>query len=315
MPLKLVETGKQLELSKIAESGQKVRGSTADAHIDDLLKSMVSNGQVHAISVLENGDGRYELINGHRRFTAARKGKLPWLRANVYRIPEGEEENEGLLIQQHLHAANLSEALLPIERARQFARVMEDFDVDISALPDIFKGETEQSIRDALRLLTIDQRVLDLVETNPTKFTEGHLRVLADYASPSMKGAWRMKPDEQVAAAQMLVRQEDKAAAADPRKFDAHIKSVVKKRRDEAEAEKKKNARKPQADPVKALFKAVEGVESAVKILRDLHIASIAEIDPSDKGAVIKRIYDAVETLTTVADDRVGKLPVRRAAS
>ncbi len=42
---------------------------------------------------------------------------------------------------------------------------------------------------------------------------------------------------------------------------------------------------------------------------------AVAEIDPADKGAAIKRTYDAVEALTAFADERVSKLPVRRAAS
>jgi len=315
VPLTLTETAKQLGLPTITESGQKVRDTLADVGLDDLLKSIVTNGQIHAVSVIANGDGTYQLINGHRRFAAARKGKLPYLRANVYAVPEVEEDNRELLIQQHLHAANLSEALLPIERARQFERVMVEFDVDIDALPDIFKGETPESIRDAMRLLAIDPRVLDMVTTNPEKFSEGHLRVLADYASASQKGAWRMKPDEQVAAAEMIVKQEDKAAAADPRKFDAHIKSVVAARRSN-ERQKKADAKtRPQADPVKALFKALEGLESSVKNLRDLDLQGITEIDAADKGAAIKRAYDVVEAVSAFADERVSKLAVRRAAS
>lgn len=314
MPLTLVETGKQLDLAKITESGQKVREETADSGIDDLLKSILTNGQVHAVSVLDNGDGTYQLINGHRRYTAGRKGKLPWLRANVYRVPDGADDDRELLIQQHLHAANLSESLAPLERARQFQLVMDDFDVDISNLPEIFKGETEETIRETLKLLAIDQDVLDLVKANPNRFSAQNLKVLADFASASTKGSWRMKPEEQRAAAQFLLKQEDKTVINDPRKFDAHLRSVVKKRRDE-ETQRKAQAKKTQADPVKALFKALEAVETSVKALRDLDMTPISEIDPGDKGAVIKRVYDTVGSLTAIADDRVAKLPVRRAAS
>src|SRR5438045_473617 len=72
MPLEIVEIGQQVPLSKIGETGsaQKVRKETADQGLDELLKSMKAHGQIHAISVVENGDGTYELANGHRRHAA-----------------------------------------------------------------------------------------------------------------------------------------------------------------------------------------------------------------------------------------------------
>jgi ParB/RepB/Spo0J family partition protein len=313
MPLELKETAKVVEVAKITESGQKVRGTTADAGLDDLIESIKTNGQIHAVSLIDNGDGTYQVINGHRRFHAARTGRLPFLRANIWEVPAEEEDNRELLIQQHLHAANLSEALTLLEKAEQFSQVMSDFNLDVEMLPEIFKGESAESIRECLKLLNIDERVRDLVVDNPDRFSSAHLQVLADYATPSAKGAWRMKPDEQVAAAEMLVRQENKAAVADPRKFDAHIKGVVKARRDQ-EKQKKASSR-PQADPIKTLFRSLERVESEVKSLTGMDLSEIKDIDAADKGQAIKKIYDAVEALSAFAEDRVGKLRVRRSAS
>jgi ParB/RepB/Spo0J family partition protein len=314
MPLELKETAKMVEVAKITESGQKVRETTADAGIDQLVESIKTNGQIHAISLIDNDDGTYQVINGHRRFHAARKGRLPFLRANIWEVPREEEDNRELLIQQHLHAANLSESLTLLEKAEQFSQVMTDYGLDVEALPEIFKGESAESVRDCLKMLNIDERVRDLVVDNPDRFSKAHLQVLADYATPSEKGAWRMKPDEQVAAAEMLVRQENKAAVTDPRKFDAHIKGVVKQRRDQ-EKEKKASSRRSQPDPVKALFRSLEKVESEVKSLTDSDLSEIREIDAADKGQMIKKIYDAVEALSAFAEDRVGKLHVHRAVS
>jgi hypothetical protein len=121
------------------------------------------------------------------------------------------------------------------------------------------------SVTRTMKYLAIDQKVIDLVEARPEKFSTGHLEVLADYASPSTKGAWRMTPKEQLAAAEVLVHQTDKAVVADPRKLEGHIRQLVKKRRDEPAAEKKAARARPQADPVKALFRAIEGLEASVK--------------------------------------------------
>jgi len=313
MPLELLEIGAQVPLDKITSSVQKVRRETADQRISELLESMHRHGQIHAVSLLRDDPaGPLELINGHRRYTAALKGKLPSLRANIYRTPKGRENDKELLIQQHLYAANMAEPLVPIERGRMFEALMSEFDWDAARVAECFEGETADSVNEALKFLAIDDTVLDVIAANPGKFSEGHLRVLAEYAAPS-KRAWRMKPDEQLRIAREIVEQTDKEVAKDPRKLEAQIRSVVKLRRDKEQV-KNLAARKTQADPVKALFKAVEAVEAAARALKDVDLAAIKEIDAGDKGDATKRLYDAIEAIDTFTNDRLAKL-ARKAVS
>jgi ParB/RepB/Spo0J family partition protein len=314
MPLEVVDIGRQMPLAQIAESAQKVRKETADQGLDDLLKSMRAHGQIHAISLVENGDGTYEVANGHRRVAAATRGDLPTLRANIYRVPAGEEESRELLIQQHLYAANMAEPLLPVERARMFDALMRDFGFDVERVAEVFEGETPETVTDTLKYLAIDETVLDIIAANPEKFSEAHLKILAEYASPATKGAWRMKPEEQVKIAREVVDQVDKQMVRDPRKLETRIRAVVNERR-AAERVKNTAAKKAQTDPVKALFKAIETVEGAVKQLRDLDLDAIKEIDAADKGNAIKRLYDVIEQVTVFNDSRLNKLKIRKAAA
>ncbi len=314
MPLEVVEIGKQVPLSQIAESAQKVRRETADQGLDDLLKSIRNHGQIHAISLVEDGDGRYEVANGHRRVAAAVRGNLPSLRANVYRVPAEEEDSRDLLIQQHLYAANMSEPLIQVERARMFDALMRDFGFDVERVAEAFEGETAETVSETLTYLALDETVLDIVAANLQRFTPAHLKILAEYASPAKKGAWRMKPDEQVKIAREVVDQVDKEMVRDPRKLETRIRAVVNERR-AAERVKNTAAKKAQTDPVKNLFKAVEAVESAVKTLKDVDLDAIKGIDPADKGNAIKRLYDTVEQITSFTDDRLGKVAVRKAVA
>jgi ParB/RepB/Spo0J family partition protein len=314
VPLEVVEIGKQVPLSQIAESAQKVRKETADQGLDDLLKSIRAHGQIHAISLVMNEDDTFEVANGHRRVAAAVRGDLPSLRANVYRVPDGEEENRELLIQQHLYAANMAEPLIQVERARMFDALMRDFGFDVERVAEAFEGETAETVTETLTYLALDETVLDIVAANPEKFTPAHLKILAEYASPAKKGAWRMKPNEQVKIAREVVDQVDKQMVRDPRKLETRIRAVVNERR-AAERVKNTAAKKTQADPVKSLFKAIEGVESAVKNLRDADLDAVSGIDPADKGNAIKRLYDAVEQITAFTDDRLGKVTVRKAVA
>ncbi|MFJ4981495.1 ParB/RepB/Spo0J family partition protein [Streptomyces coeruleorubidus] len=313
MALEAIETGRHVLLGEINESRQKVRRETAEQRLDDLAKSIKEHGQIHAVSLLQDDNdptGKYELINGHRRYHAARRGGMKTLRANIYRIPAGQENNKDLLIQQHLYAANMAEPLIPVERARMFEALMDEYRMTAEQVANCFEGETAESVADAMRYLAIDQVVLDVISAHPDKFSEGHIRVLADFSSPS-KHAWRMRPEEQLRVAREVAEQKDKRIVADPRELEAHVKSVVKLRREQERARNEK-IKKAQADPVKALFRAVEAAESAVRSLRDVDLQPIKEIDAGDKGDLMKRLYDSVQSLDDFANERLSKLPTSR---
>ncbi|MEW2708294.1 ParB/RepB/Spo0J family partition protein [Streptomyces koyangensis] len=313
MALEAIETGRNVTLDEITESPQKVRRETVEQRLDDLAKSIKEHGQIHAVSLLQDGSepsGKYELINGHRRYQAAHRGGLKSLRANIYRIPAGQEENKDLLIQQHLYAANMAEPLIPVERARMFEALMQQYDMTVEQVANCFEGETAESVAEAMKYLAIDQIVLDVISAHPDKFSEGHIRVLAEFSSPD-KRAWRMKPEEQLRVAREVAEQKDKLIAADPRKLEEHVKSVVKLRRDQERVRNEK-IKKAQADPVKSLFRAVEVVETAVRSLRDIDLGSIKEIDAGDKGDLMKRLYDSVQALDDFANEQLPKLPTSR---
>ncbi|MFL1901037.1 ParB/RepB/Spo0J family partition protein [Streptomyces tauricus] len=313
MALEAIETGRHVPLDEIAESPQKVRRETVEQHLDDLVKSIKEHGQIHAVSLLRDDNdatGKYELVNGHRRCMAARRGGMKTLRANIYRVPAGQEKNKDLLIQQHLYAANMAEPLLPVERARMFEEVMREYNMTVEQVANHFEGETAQSVAEAMKYLAIDQVVLDVISAHPEKFSEGHIRVLAEFSSPD-KRAWRMKPEEQLRLAREVAEQKDKLIAADPRKLEERVKSVVKIRREQERARNEK-IKKAQADPVKSLFRAVESMESAVRSLRDVDLQSIKEIDAGDKGDLIKRLYDSVQSLDDFANERLSKLSTSR---
>lgn len=312
MPLELVRTGEHVALEKIKESHQKVRRETVAQRLDDLLQSMREHGQIHAISLLEDsasGD-LFELINGHRRFTAAQRGGLDSLRANIYRVPAGRGQDKELLIQQHLYAANMAEPLLPVERARMFEEVMNAFNWTVEQVADCFEGETPETVAEAMKFLAIDQTVLDVIAAQPEKFSEGHIRVLADYASRDKRG-WRMKPDEQLRIAREVAEQQDKLVTADPRKLEARIRSVIKQRRDQ-ERERNNQLKGSSSDPVKALFKAVETVEAAMRSLQGVGIKDIKQIDSGDKGDITKRLYDVVGNIDEFVNERIAKLAISR---
>jgi ParB/RepB/Spo0J family partition protein len=313
MPLKLIEKSVDIPLDAIEQSHQKWRTTTGDRGIEELAESIKRNGQIHNISLLKTGKGKYEVINGHRRFGAGEFGGFPTLRADLYEFEPDDGEQLDLAIARHLYAANLSEPLLPLERARMFNEVMHETGFDIAQVADLFDDESTESVGEALALLGISDEALEVIEKNADRFTEGHLRVLADYAGTG-KRAWRMQPAEQARVAREIVEQKDKVAVRDPRKFETRIKAVVNERRQQEKAKNQEETkRRQQSDPVKTLFRALEKVEAGVAELYEVDLAQIKAIDAADKGYVLNKAYTVVEQLTTLADESLGKLPVRKA--
>lgn len=313
MPLVRTDQAVDMTLSKVELSKQKWRSETADAGLDELAASIKEQGQIHTVSLLRNGNGKYEVINGNRRVSAARLGKHGTIRADLYDWqPDGDEDRE-LAIARHLYAANLAEPLTLLEKARMFDDIQRETNFSIEQLAEMFEDETADSITDALRLLDISAEALEVIERNPDRFTEAHLRVLADYAGASKK-SWKMKPEEQARVAREIVEQQDKVAVRDPRKFETRIKSVVKQRRDQ-EASKRKEAQekeRKQSDPVKEIFKLLEQAAGSVSDYVEYDVAQIKEIDPVDKGYMLNRTYQMIQQLTGLAEEKLVKLPQRK---
>jgi ParB/RepB/Spo0J family partition protein len=304
-----------LPVKKIRQSPFHFRKESSKEKLEDLAESVRKHGLIHAISVVEDPAGGYALINGHRRWLAHKELlKAAKIRANVYEFEPDELKDEAQrrqAVAEFLLAANKSEPLIPVERARYYFDAMERFGwsvEDIAKVHDV----TVKSVQDDLVFLSLDDRVLGMVQSNPDRFTTDHLRVLADYSSAAARKSWRLEPEEQVKAAEHLVKQEDKAIVESPLEWEKHVKGIVKKRRADKAAERRKVGRGKE-DPVKALFKLLEGIGKGVDQLKSADLSSIKEIRPEDKGQAASDLYAMAQGLIDIAEGPVQKLKTSRA--
>lgn len=313
MPLIRTDEAIEMSLDQIDLSSQKFRTTTADSGLAELVSSMREQGQIHPVSLLadEHGD-KYEVINGQRRTSAAKLGKFRTVRADLYRWEPAEGEDREIAIARHLAAANMVELLVPLERARMFAGIMDETGFDVEQVAELFEDESADSIKETLAVLNISEEALEVIENNPDRFSAGHLRLLAEFAGTGRR-AWRMRPAEQARVAREIVEQKDKNAIKDTGKFETRIKSVVHERRT-AEKERKQTERaksRRQTDPVKALFKVMESAEGALENLAGFDVEQVQKIDPADKGQLLNRAYILIQQLSTFTEDKLTKLPQR----
>jgi ParB/RepB/Spo0J family partition protein len=310
--MKVKEYSRDLPVESIRVSPYHFRKETADERLDDLAQSIKEVGLIHAISVVRDPSGLHELINGHRRLRAHKRANIAEIRANVYEYEPEELKDEQVRQQavvQFLLAANSAEPLIPIERARYYEDAINKFGWDVAEIARIHHV-SEAAVIDDLMFLNLDPRVLDLVQAHQDSFTQEHLRVLAEHATPSNKKAWTITPDEQVQAAEELAHQRDKKLVDSSRAFRTHVQNIVKKRREEAAANKRKVGQGSE-DPVKSLFKLIEAAQKAVDQMVKADLSPIKEIDARDKGTVYQDLLSMAQEIVDYAEGPVQQLKTK----
>ncbi len=314
--MKAMEYSRELPVKSIRVSPYHFRKETADERLDDLARSINEVGLIHAISVVRDPSGAYELINGHRRLRAHKRADLAEIRANIYEYEPEELKDEQVRQQavvQFLLAANSAEPLIPIERARYYEDAIDKFGWDAAEIARVHHV-SEAAVIDDLMFLNLDPRVLDLVQAHQDSFTQEHLRVLAEHATPSNKKAWTITPDEQVQAAEELAHQRDKKLVDSSRAFRTHVQNIVKKRREEAAAAKRKVGQGSE-DPVKSLFKLIETAHKAVDQMVKADLSPIKEIDARDKGTIYQDLLTIAQDIVDYAEGPVQQLKARGLAA
>ena len=144
---------------------RRIDGDTIAA----LADSVRSQGIVQPLVVRPLGDGMYELIAGERRWRAARQAGL----ATVPAIVRATDDRDSLLLALVENVAR--EDLSPIDEARAYAALMDEFDLSLGDLAE-HVGRSKPSVSNRLRLLELPDDVLGLVERGA--LSEGHARAV-----------------------------------------------------------------------------------------------------------------------------------------
>ena len=309
--MKLVKKSEQIEVNKIKKSPYFFRDTPAKEGVEALADSIITRGQIHPISLVKlpkvTPKGHlYEIINGHRRFLACQFAGLPTIRADVYEYSPEEQADESerqMAIVQFLYDANLQEPLTPVERAEQFAAMMESFDLTPAELAVMFHkpvGEIEEDLKYAF----IDVKVREEISKpdNANKISHDHLRILADWAAPTKRG-WRLSAEQQHEVVNKLINGEDKRLLDRPQLLVKEIRELKKHARDEAKTRKEKS--KGPEDFTRQIFKQVNKVERGATDLLQLDVPAGFQIGFVDRKALISRIANVAGAIMDFTDTKL----------
>ena len=138
--------------------------------IEELAQSIRQNGLIQPIIVRPHSEeGVYEIIAGERRCMAAQNAGLHEVPVVVLKINDVQALE--LAIVENIQREDLN----VIEEARGYDRLMKEFSYDHEKLAD-FMGKSRSHISNTLRLLTLPEEVIKMVDEG--KLTAGQVRPL-----------------------------------------------------------------------------------------------------------------------------------------
>jgi ParB family chromosome partitioning protein len=144
----------EIDVDRLTPSAFQPRGHVDDARLDDLARSIRSNGVIQPIVVRRQGD-RYQIIAGERRWRAAQKAGLLRVPIVVREVPDGREAS---LLEMALIENIQRENLNPMDEALAYRRLSDEFHLtqeDIAAAV----GKDRASVANCLRLLKLPDEV------------------------------------------------------------------------------------------------------------------------------------------------------------
>jgi ParB family chromosome partitioning protein len=171
-----------LAIADIDPNPEQPRRNFGEAALDELAASIAHRGVIQPIIVRRDGDSRYQLVAGERRWRAAQRAQLHEIPALIRDLDD--REVMALALIENLQREDLN----PIEEARAYQRLGEEeglTQAEIARMVD----KSRSHVANFQRLLTLPDSVVALVEDG--SLSMGHARALigADDAADIAKAA------------------------------------------------------------------------------------------------------------------------------
>ena len=161
----------QLSISDLMPNRYQPRKIFDENNLNDLTNSIKERGILQPIIVRKSSDDRskFEIIAGERRWLAAQK-------AGLHNVPVVITEADDLKSLEFAIVENVQRHdLNPLEEAQGYKRLIEEFSYDQEKVSK-FIGKSRSHITNSLRLLTLPDGVIKLIETQ--QLTAGHAKIL-----------------------------------------------------------------------------------------------------------------------------------------
>jgi ParB family chromosome partitioning protein len=189
----------QLSISELVPNKYQPRKIFDKNNLDELTNSIKERGMIQPIVVRKSNDdiSKFEIIAGERRWLAAQ-------RAGLHSVPVVITEADDLKSLEFAIVENVQRHdLNPLEEAQGYKRLIDEFSYDQEKVSK-FIGKSRSHITNSLRLLTLPQDVIKLIETQ--KITAGHAKILFGLSNASFVASKILEKKLSVRQSETFVR-------------------------------------------------------------------------------------------------------------
>ena len=168
----------QVSISDLVPNKYQPRKIFDEASLEDLTNSIKERGMIQPIIVRNSNNDRskFEIIAGERRWLAAQ-------RAGLHVVPVVITEADDLKSLEFAIVENVQRHdLNPLEEAQGYKRLIDEFSYDQEKVSK-FIGKSRSHITNSLRLLSLPEDVIKLIETQ--KISAGHGKILVGLENAS----------------------------------------------------------------------------------------------------------------------------------
>ncbi len=161
----------KLSISDLVSNKFQPRKIFDEESLENLTNSIKEKGIIQPIIVRKSRDdnSKYEIIAGERRWLAAQKAGLH--EVPVFIIDADDLKSLEFAIIENVQRNDLN----AIEEAKGYQRLIDEFSYDQEKVAK-FIGKSRSHITNYLRLLTLPEQVLKLIEVK--KLSPGHAKIL-----------------------------------------------------------------------------------------------------------------------------------------
>ena len=189
----------KMSISSIIRNKFQPRKNFDKEKMLELTNSVKERGIIQPIIVRKSSDQRdkFEIIAGERRWQAAQS-------AGLHEVPVFEIEADNLKSLEFAIVENVQRSdLNPIEEAKGYQNLIDDFNYDQEKVSK-FIGKSRSHVSNCLRLLTLPEDVILLIEEN--KISQGHAKVLVGLDNAHFLAKKMIEKKLSVRQAENLVR-------------------------------------------------------------------------------------------------------------
>ena len=168
---KIEDQRNKVPVSDLIPNKYQPRKNFSEKSLEDLTNSIKERGMIQPIIVRKSlvEETKFEIIAGERRWLAAQK-------AGLHNVPVVVTEADDLKSLEFAIVENVQRHdLNPLEEAQGYKRLIDEFSYDQEKVSK-FIGKSRSYISNSLRILTLPEDVIKLIETQ--KLSTGHAKVL-----------------------------------------------------------------------------------------------------------------------------------------